>query len=172
MGYREDLEINTNKLDEEWLNHAQKFMDYVELAADAEYEKNMAAQNRTNVRAEVARKIRASPKKYKIDGLPATAKEQAIKGLVEEHKKVRKADREYFLAIRNHHVMEKAEHSMGSYRKSALENLTARYQKGYWAEPHYIGGDVDKNIKRKDRREGVRMRQSLKRKLKMRRKNG
>lgn len=157
--YKEDLRIRPERLDEEWLQHAQKFMDYAVEAAEAEEERNRAKQFTQTIRAKIAKKIRARPKKYGLKSLT----EKAITAVVEDHPKVKRADQEYYAWIKKARILEKAEHAMGSYRKSALEHLTSGYMSGFFKEPRFREKDFDRRVLSEKKRRSMRHRRKIER---------
>ena len=91
MDYKEDAVLDTDNFDEEIERHGQRYMEYVERSAEAEFDKSVAKQRTVIVRAEIARKIRRNPKKYGLDGFPPTVVEKMLKDTVERNKEVKRA---------------------------------------------------------------------------------
>jgi len=131
LDYREDLLVDMNNLLREWNEHSQKFMDYVEAMADAEEEKNLANQEIRIVRSNLAKKMRRRPEAFKIDKSSVSIMNNMIKEAIDSHPDVIAAERRYFTAVKNEKIIEKAQHAMGSYRKTALERIVDLVLRGY-----------------------------------------
>lgn len=132
IDYRRDLDIDIDDLLDEWKMHGHRYMDYVEANAQAEFEKNIAKQAAGIARSDAARDIRRNPQKYGVDGRPT---DKTVKDLVECHPDVVKADRRYFNAVKNEKIIDRAAHTVGSYRKTALENILFIIMQGVHSRP-------------------------------------
>lgn len=116
LEYSQDLKIDKNKLDTEWVQQSSKLFRYIMMCARAEYA--LSGLIRT-VRDDISN----NPEKYSISKLS----EVAIQNVLECDESIRKARK----LIRYLSGMSRAmEH-----RKKALEKLTELYLSGYWAKP-------------------------------------
>lgn len=139
LDYDRDLEINPDDLENEWLRRGHKFMSYAEALAEVEEQKNNAKDYAQIIRARIAKRIRLNYLDYDYDSKPT---DKAIKDEVELDKAVINADREVNALIRRESVLKNAVKEMGSYRRAALENLTAMRLQGYSMAKQFKVGRV------------------------------
>lgn len=145
--YREDLNIDKNYLDEELIEQPQKFMDYVELAANAAEEKDAATDGLEITKAQVEDLIRSNPEEFNLDAKP---REGAIKAAIVKHPRVRKANKRLIAAKRNLRLLEGAKTAF-DHRKTMLSKLTDLRIAGFYSEPR-----VKKSTKEKMEKETSR----------------
>lgn len=129
--YRKALDVDQNYLDEELIEQPQKFMDMVELAADAAEEKDDAADALDIIKAEVEDLIRSSPQDY---GLEEKPKEGAIRAAIVTHKRVQAASKRLRKAKKNWQILEGAKKSFEQ-RKSMLSKLVDWKIAGFHSAP-------------------------------------
>ena len=132
--YHEDLKIDTNNLDREWVDQAALFMKYSEAAAKARDNRD-----RTKDRLEVAKAtadsdIRKYPAKYglSVDKKPT---EGAILSCVIGDANVMKLQDEYLTAQYEESLLSSAVRAMDQ-RKAALEGLVRLFGLSYWSRPN------------------------------------
>ena len=126
--YEEDLAVNVNALDIEWLDQPRLFMKWSKLSAEARKKADDAKSNLDVVRAEQDDQIRTS---YGGEKKPTEA---AITNMVIMSSAFRKATRKYHKARFNVVVLDGAVKSFEQ-RKTSLENLVRLQGQQYFAGP-------------------------------------
>jgi hypothetical protein len=128
MGFREDVTIDKDALDEEWLKLALKECDWGEAEARAEEEFDILQNKLTLKKAELDGLIRACPSLYGIEKISENAvgsailKDVAYQELVSEN----------IQANKNTRMMKVARKAMSRHEK-ALDRITDLYLSNYWA---------------------------------------
>lgn len=123
--------IDKERLDEEWVTHSDRFLEYSIMLADAR-DSHLEREAALEVAEAVAElDIRERPKKY---GMKLPIREGAIKTQIVLHPKVIKAKR----------LLNKAKHRVNlldgvvkalDHRKRALEKLVDLHGQGYFSAP-------------------------------------
>jgi hypothetical protein len=165
MNYKDDISIDPESLDLEWLRHSNKFMKYSKLKAEAKRDLDKAKEKKKTIRSQLileARKggenlIGCKPTDSSVEAWYRTQDEyiEAIEEL---------ADAEY-----EFNILEGAVFAFQN-RKTALENLVKLMLAGYFAAPKEPK-DVNRDWK-KDSLDKVSEKQTEKIKTKRRKKNG
>ena len=128
MGYREDVTIDKNALDQEWLQLARKECDWGEAEANAEEELEQLENKLVLKRAELDGLVRADPAAYGI----SDAKEKAFESAVLRHAEYQALVESIIAARKNSRTMKVARKAMSRHEK-ALDRLTDLYHDNYWA---------------------------------------
>lgn len=128
--YRRDLAVDKYRLDEELIQQPQKFMDYVELYADAAGEKDDALDHLDITKAQIEDLVRTSPEEFGLDENP---KEAAIKSAIVKHPKVRRANKELRKCKKTLKILEGAKQSFEQ-RKTMLSKLVDLKIGGFYSE--------------------------------------
>lgn len=130
MDYEEFMDIDESSLDVEWLEQPKKMVQMVQHAANINRELAKTKDRLSQVKAELAKKIRSKPEKYGIEKIT----ENAIFETIQTTDEYKEANEEYLDA------MYEAEVASGSVkateqRKSSLENLVKLHGQQYFAGP-------------------------------------
>jgi len=118
--YLKQLKINRYKLDRELVRQPQLYMEWALKAADAAKETAEAKHEYEVIKAEIEKKIRLRPHKYKLDDKPT---EGAIKAALVTSSKVKDSYAKYVEAQYNERILNDAKTAFVQRRKM-LENLT------------------------------------------------
>ncbi len=131
MNYEEDLRIDENALDIEWLGQAQLMMKYTEIQASNRREVDRLKEKLNLVKAELDRDIRKDPEKFKIT---VKITEAVVTGCILEQKKYKKAMSASIDAQYEYQMAGGAVQAVEQ-RKQALENLSRLLGLQYFAGP-------------------------------------
>lgn len=123
--YENDLKIDPDKLDQEWLNQSNLFMKYAEMAAEAKKKMDEAAEN-----VKVVRSVLIKECKYKFK--KATAQE--VEAYYREDKRHKSAKQKQIQAEFEYNILNNAVFAFHQ-RKTALENLTKLWVGQYYSSP-------------------------------------
>jgi len=130
LNYAEDLRIDPDALDVEWLHQAELYMSYSEEAADARKDMDSAKEVYDVVKAEAEMEVRGDPEHFHI----AKLTEATANAAVVQHPKVRGAAAS-MIEMRGRYELTLGAVRAFEQRKSALENLTRLAVQGYFATP-------------------------------------
>jgi hypothetical protein len=130
MSYKDDLKIDQNALDHEWLNHPIKFANWAEKEVEAQFEKDKAKEKLELVKSLIDSDIRSNPAKYRLDKITETV----VYGVVIQSDEYKAANEEFLQATRRARILSVGREAF-DHRKKALEKLTDLYLSNYWAEP-------------------------------------
>lgn len=128
--YQDDLRINPEALDLEWLHQPAKFMYYAEKAANARDRRDRCKERLEVVRAEMDRIVRTNPEAYGI----AKVNNDIVAAAVVESKEFQDANKEYLDSRLESELVQAAVTAM-EMRKGALENLVRLHGQSYFAGP-------------------------------------
>ncbi len=130
MNWKQDVEIDPENLDREWVRQASLFGQYCELLADAHRQLDLKKEKLVMVDAKLGLEIRTNPNKFGLDKV-TEAGVNSILVLQEEHKELEKEliDLRYDVE-----VLTGAVRSLDQ-KKSALENLVRLHGQNYFAGP-------------------------------------
>jgi hypothetical protein len=124
------LKPDKYNLDEEWVNHSDYVLTFLEEMAEARTKMDALKDNIEVVKAELDGEIRKNPTEFGLEKLTETLISNTIilqKDYEEALKSYLDAKEEYYHASNVCTAME--------HRKSALENLVILHGRGYFAEP-------------------------------------
>lgn len=139
------VEIDRDRLDDEWVGQPKLFYKYARRLADARADLAEAKAELSVVEAEVDMDVRAKPDKYK---LTIPLRETAIKLRVAMHVKVKdKTDAVRKLTHRVD-VLEAAVKAL-EHRKSALERLVTLHGQSYFSTPKTPDPEFTKTVSKK-----------------------
>lgn len=130
MNYEEDIRIDGEALDKEWLNQPSLMMKYAKHAANKRKILEETKQNLDIAKAEADQKIRKHPERYKLEKTTDAIVANAI--LNEEGYKQAYSD---YLDAKFESDMAQGAVNSFEQRKSALENLVRLYGQQYFAGP-------------------------------------
>lgn len=145
--YKEELAIDSESLDYEWLMQPQVFIKYAELYSDAEIRFDKSKDRLEYIRAELDCSIRNNP--VLLQGKKLT--EAQVNSLI-------LTDVKYKSALEEMHEAKKAFRRLGmavkafEQRKSALENLVKLHGQSYFASPRVENRTLSESISDAERR--------------------
>lgn len=128
--YEEFMEIDEDSLDVEWLEQPKKMVQMVKIAAKVKINMERAKDNLAQVKAELAKKVRAAPEKYGIEKVTI----DAVNDVVQTNAKYIEAYEEYLEAVYENDVASGSVKATEQ-RKSSLENLVKLHGQQYFAGP-------------------------------------
>lgn len=128
--YNNDIQIDRENLEKEWMEHPSIYLYYAEAHADAVYEKELSGDELDLVFSELDAQIR---KDWDLHFEKAPS-EGAIKNWVIRQVKYKKALAKFQKAGHTANRLAAAKSSF-EHKKKALENLVSLYVMGYGSEP-------------------------------------
>jgi urease accessory protein UreF len=144
MDYMQDLTIDKDQLDEEWLKQPSIFMLYAEQAALAEDARDRAKRAAEVIAAKADQEIR---EKAALEGEKLTEAKVATR--VATHPEVEEAERRVLETNKNAKILGAAVRAFDQ-RKKALEKLCDLYTQGYFSAPRSDG--VEKGTRNQERK--------------------
>jgi hypothetical protein len=132
MNYENDIRIDDQALDVEWLGQAELTFKYCKHVADMERAMDKAKEYLDLTRAEVDKDVRENPSKYKIGDIKIT--EAVVTSAILQSDVYKNAYSEYLDAKFEFGVAKGAEKAFQD-RKKALENLVTLFGQNYFAGP-------------------------------------
>lgn len=144
--YKQDISIDTNDLESEWIEQPSLFLYYAEAHAEAIHLRDTQKSKLDLVYSEMYSDIKKNWEDY-FENKPT---EPAIKEYIHKDKKYRKAEKNLIEATKDVNIL-LATKTAFDHRKKALENLVSLRISGFHSEP--------KNKKRNILAEGGRREQ-------------
>jgi hypothetical protein len=132
MSYGDDINIDEDGLDVEWINHSRLMMKYCRKAAEAHRDMDLAKERLDLARATLDQAIRSDPKAYGITAEKPT--EASINAAILMNVDYQTASTAYIDAKFENNVANDAVRAF-DHRKSALENLVRLHGQSYFAGP-------------------------------------
>ena len=154
LDYEDDILIDPDRLDVEWINQPVLFNQYSRKCAEAKRQLDEVKSNLDVVRAETAKKVRSDPKKYKIEKVT----ESQINDAVMTSVKYMQANDELIEARFEADLLLSAVRAFDQ-RKTALENLVRLLGQDYFAAPitpHELTREKVEEIRKKDAKDRMR----------------
>lgn len=130
MSYEDDMHIDENALDVEFLEQPTLMARYARLLAEARRDRDLAKEALDLTKAEINLDIRDNPDKYNLTKITVDAVEACV--LMEDSYK--EAVKEYNDANYEVNVLQGVVNAV-EHRKSALENLVKLHGQQYFAGP-------------------------------------
>ncbi|HDY68099.1 MAG TPA: hypothetical protein ENH85_09930 [Candidatus Scalindua sp.] len=153
--YEEDLHIDENALDLEWLLQPRLMLQYIDEQASARRQVDREKEKLAVVRAELDKKIRSDPEFFKLEKIT----ESLISSTIIVQKKYKKAMKTVIDSQYEYQMAQGAVQSVEQ-RKSALENLVKLFGMGYFSgpkTPRDISSEVLKDQKKKRSNSNVKI---------------
>ena len=152
MNYEQDILIDGEALDQEWLRQPSLVMQYSKHAAEKTRRLDEAKQNLDIAKAEADKRIRTNPEAYDIAKVTETVIANAI--LIEEGYKDAYDE---FLVAKYESDMARAAVVAFEHKKAALENLVRLFGQQYFAGPsmplqinrEWEQKEIDKSVNKK-----------------------
>lgn len=163
---QEDLAIDANRLEEEWLDQPSRFWKYSEQAAQARTRWEAAKRHTKTLRATIESQIRQNPEAFCLTKVT----EAAISAALEQHKYILEAVEDEEAARYEMDMLYVAKDAMEQ-RRDALNNLVRLHGQNYFAKPFVPSseqggsGQWDEQIAKKA---DEKVQRSLKKKIKVR----
>jgi len=149
LNYKEDVHIDEEALDVEWLQHPDLTVKYCQMEAKARRKVDEAKQNLDVVEAELYEEICNNPEKY---NLPKTT-ESAIDGAMKMTDKYQEAKQRVTKAEYQLNMVQGAVRAVYA-KKDALENLVRLHGQQYFAGPSAPRNLTKEFEKKQQRRKG------------------
>jgi hypothetical protein len=130
MGYIEDMKIDENGIDVEWLRQPRLMMQYSEEAAKARRDCDRAKEALDICKAELARDIRSSPETFGL----AKITDSAVESTILNQNEYKTCMEDFIQAKYNMEMAQAAVRAMDQ-KKTALENLVRLFGMQYFAGP-------------------------------------
>lgn len=137
MNYEEEIKINEDALDIEWLEQPSKMLMVTQHQAKCRLEMDLAAQDLDLVKADLDKDIRTNPQNYDL----AKITETVVQNTILSQEEYLEANQMYLNAKYEHEVAKGAVIAFEQ-RKNALENLVRLFGQNYFAGP-----SVPRNLK-------------------------
>jgi hypothetical protein len=134
MNYEDDIVIDEQMLDVEWLDQPRLMGDYCQIAAEAHRVMDLAEENLDFVRSTLERAIRTDPTGYGVVAGSRGITEDSIKSAIKVHPEYQSASRAHIDAKYEYAVAAGAVRAF-DHRKSALEKLVQLHGQSYFAGP-------------------------------------
>lgn len=131
MGYKEDIKIDIDQLDQEWIKQAGLYQHYAKQEATALYERDQLIDSLALLQAQLDGDIRTNPEKFGITGKPTEA---AILNKIKQQEAYTEANSCVMKSTCKAKIIGSAVRAF-DHKKKALEKLTDLYLSGYWAAP-------------------------------------
>jgi len=150
--FKNDIDIDPEALDVEWLRQPRLMGDWCERRADARAEADRAKERRDVVYAELDREVRMEPEKFGLEKITESAVSNAIK----LDARYREAFEEHIEATHAAEVCDAAVRAF-DHKKTALETLVRLHGQQYFAGPSVPRdlAEEARNLIDDQRREGV-----------------
>jgi hypothetical protein len=146
LNYKEDVRINEQELDLEWLDQPERAMQYGREWARLRKKVALLDESVKVIRSELIRKAWENPTKYL--GQPKGSV-QTVEAFYRNHKKHKVAKQLWIEAQEELDLAEVAKNEMSFTRKSALENMVKLFAADYFAGPN-VPRDLKTERKKRD----------------------
>lgn len=160
MNYEDDMYIDENALDYEFLEQPVLMARYSRLLAEAQRDRDLAKESLDLVKAQISSDIRDDPNKYDLEKITVDAVNSCVlqeKDYQTARQKV--TDTEYEVSVLFGVI------SAINHRKSSLENLAKLHGQNYFAGPqvpHDLTELREERKKERDHRVGQSMKRTKK----------
>jgi len=138
MNYEQDVKIDENGLDTEWLEQSQLMLKYCQHAAQCKAEMDHAKEAMEVKKAELDKDIRANPDAFEIGKIT----ESVVQNTIQAHPDYQQAVTEYINAKYEYEMAQAAVRAIDQ-KKTALENLVKLHGMSYFAGPQ-VPRDITK----------------------------
>lgn len=156
MNYEEDIRIDENSLDLEWLDQPALMMKYARYEAEMERAKDEAKERLDLLEADLDRQVREDPELF---GVKVKVTETVFKNTVHAQEEYMEEYKRYLDAIYNYNIAKAATRAVQQ-RKDALENLVKLHGQQYFAGPK-VPHDLTDMRQAKEKTRNERMGRSM-----------
>lgn len=139
--YQLDLEVNRDRLDEEWEDQPQLYMKWAERLVEAIYERDRAKEKLDFVKANIDSKIRANPRDFGFDKKPT---ESAILNKIIVDDEYQQVLEVYLKTKRSVGILQGVKEAM-EHKKKAIEGEVTLWVGEYFSEPRVSGTVKEKS---------------------------
>lgn len=130
MKFEEDIRIDEDALDIEWLNQPRLMLKYSKISAEAKMEMLLRKEGLDLIKADLDKEIRSDPEKFGIVKITETA----VSNTIISHKLYKEANTAYLQAQYEADIARGAVSAV-EHKKDALENLVRLFGQNYFAGP-------------------------------------
>lgn len=130
MKFEEDIRIDEDALDIEWLNQPRLMLKYSKISAEAKMEMLLRKEVLDLIKADLDKEIRSDPEKFGIVKITETA----VSNTIISHKLYKEANTAYLQAQYEADIARGAVSAV-EHKKDALENLVRLFGQNYFAGP-------------------------------------
>lgn len=142
---RHVVDIDLNRLDDEWMTHSALYQDYGAQLADAQYKMDTAKTEVDTIKAELDAAIRADPDVFGLEKIT----EPSVANCIKLQSEYQVAESALHDATRQVRLLQATVRAL-DHRKSALENLVRLYLANYFGDPTMKrgtdSGDMDRRL--------------------------
>lgn len=128
--FKEDVKIDPNNLEKEWLEQPSLYVYYAEAHADALHQRDLAKSRMDYTYSKLYSKVKKDWDKH-FDSKPT---ESALKEYILKNATFKKAEKVLINAARDANILAGAKTAM-DHRKRALENLVSLRISGFHSDP-------------------------------------
>jgi len=146
-----DLEIDRNRLDDEWVDQPKLYKNAAENTANARLEYNRAKAELEIAKAEIDREVRKNPERFGLSKVTETT----VASAVSLHPRCKEA-MDALITMKHELDVAEALVSALDHRKKALEDLVKLFLADYFAKPRAPQGAQEEveEMTRKHKRRG------------------
>ena len=149
INYEQDIRIDPDSLDVEWLEQPSLAMKYNRNAAEAKRSLDLAKEKLDITRAELDKEIRTNPKKF---GLEKTT-DAIVVNMIPAQESYKEANAEFIKAKYDADIALSAVYAINQ-RKEALENLVKLHGMNYFAGPK-VPRDLSYETRRREEQKNI-----------------
>ena len=149
MNYEQDVTIDPDSLDTEWLDQPRLMLRYAKHAAKTKQDLEREKEKLDIVRADLDKKIRVIPEEFGIVKLT----ESVITSTIITQEKYKEANEDYLEAAYESNMAQGAVRALEG-KKTALENLVKLHGQQYFAGPS-VPRDLSKEWEQKEKQRKV-----------------
>lgn len=158
-----DLRINVDELDKEWMMLPQIYNEYSLQAEIVDSELRKTKMSIDTRRAEISKHIRENAKKYAAEYGVSSLTEKFIETLIENDEEIQRMELEIISLERNKRIYATAVRGL-EMKRDALKNLTALFQSEYFSIPA-INRRIEEYREAQEKFEGRDIRREIKKRL-------
>ena len=131
MSYQEDIFLDSDELDKEWIKQSSLYLKYSSLHADAIAERDKCKEELEVVKAEILVDLQSNFDNYGFDKKPT---DSVAKSYIETEKEVIAFNKKLIELNKDVNILQAARAAL-DHKKKALENLTTLWVQNWHAEP-------------------------------------
>lgn len=164
-----DLRINVDELDKEWMMLPQIYGEYCEKAEMVDIELRKAKMRYDMRRADISKHIRENSKEYAAEYGVSSLTEGFISTLVDSDQEIKQIQLEIISLERNKRLFATAVKGL-EMKRDALKNLTTLFQAEYYSIPN-VARRIEEYKIEQEKFEGRDIRKEVKKRLRQSREN-
>ena len=136
--YKEDIKINPEDLENEWIEQSSLFLYYADAYAEAAYERDRLKAILEYKYAQLYDEVKTNWSKY----FSSKPSEPACKEWITRNKVYKRAEIAFIKATKDANILSNVKTAF-EHRKAALSNITSLRIGGFYSEPRNKQRDVD-----------------------------